>query len=116
VLKKPGKENYQEPGAWRPIALPNTIGKAIEKAFARRLRDMAETKKMLPESQIGGQRRRGTKSALKLLTKQIHIVWGTEQNVVTLLSLNILGAFDTVDPIRLQNTLKVRGVPLWMVR
>ena len=30
VLRKPGKPNYSDPGAWRPIALLNTIGKVLE--------------------------------------------------------------------------------------
>jgi hypothetical protein len=77
---------------------------------------MAETEEMLPKSQIGGRRGRGTESALELLTEQVHTIWGTGQNVATLLSLDISGAFDTVDPMRLQDTLRARGVPLWMVR
>src|SRR6187402_3869362 len=37
VLRKPGKPSYSEPGAWRPIALLNTIGKLIESLMAKRL-------------------------------------------------------------------------------
>ena len=41
VLQKPGKPAYSEPGAWRPIALLNTIGKLIESLMARRLSQAA---------------------------------------------------------------------------
>lgn len=37
VLRKPNKKSYEEPGAWRPIALLNTIGKLIEAVTAKRL-------------------------------------------------------------------------------
>jgi hypothetical protein len=42
VLRKPGKASYETPGAWRPIALPNTIGKLIEAITAKRIQDVAE--------------------------------------------------------------------------
>ncbi|OJJ88808.1 uncharacterized protein ASPGLDRAFT_91047, partial [Aspergillus glaucus CBS 516.65] len=29
VLRKPGKTDYQNPGAWRPIALLETLGKVV---------------------------------------------------------------------------------------
>ena len=48
VLKKPGKEAYDTAGAWRPIALLNTVGKLIETAMATRLRDLAEKHRLLP--------------------------------------------------------------------
>ena len=37
VLKKPGKPDYSQPKAYRPIALLNTIGKALEKVVADRI-------------------------------------------------------------------------------
>jgi hypothetical protein len=42
VIRKPGKAAYDLPGAWRPIALLNTIGKLVEALTASRLRDAAE--------------------------------------------------------------------------
>ena len=37
ILRKLGKPLYSNPGAWRPIALLNTIGKLIESLMAKRL-------------------------------------------------------------------------------
>jgi hypothetical protein len=51
-----------------------------------------------------------------LLTEQIHTVWGTGKNVATLLSLDISGAFDTVNSTRLLDILRKKGFPGWLVR
>ena len=53
VLRKPGKPNYSDPGAWRPIALLNTTGKIVETVLARRITDLAESHRLLPDSQMG---------------------------------------------------------------
>ena len=47
VLCKPGKPSYSNPGAWRPIALLNTIGKLIKLLMAKRLSQAAEKYKLL---------------------------------------------------------------------
>jgi hypothetical protein len=56
VLRKPGKAAYDVPGAWRPIALLNTIGKLVEGLTANRLRDTAEEHGLLPATQMGARR------------------------------------------------------------
>lgn len=43
VLKKPGKDDYTVPKAYRPIALLNTIGKLIDSIIARRISYITET-------------------------------------------------------------------------
>ena len=47
-LRKPGKDNYTTPKAYRPIALLNTLGKVIELATSLKLRDLAEENNLLP--------------------------------------------------------------------
>jgi hypothetical protein len=37
VLRKPGKDDYTQPKAYRPIALLNTLDKALEAIIANRL-------------------------------------------------------------------------------
>ena len=55
VLKKPGKGSYEEVSMWQPIALLKTIGKVVEKATARRIRDAAEEHSLLPSEQMGAR-------------------------------------------------------------
>lgn len=42
TLKKPKKENYTTPKAWRPIALLNTTGKVLESVIAVKLSYLTE--------------------------------------------------------------------------
>jgi hypothetical protein len=116
TLKKPGKETYAEAGSWRPIALLSVVGKVIEKVTARRISGLAEEHKLLPDTQMGARKGRSTETASELLTEQIHTVWGAGKRVATLLSLDISGAFDTVNPIRLLDTLRKKRLPPWIVR
>jgi retron-type reverse transcriptase len=116
VLRKPGKPDYADPGAWRPIALLSTIGKIFESIMAQRLSGLAEQHKLLPDTQMGNRKNRSTEIALELLVEQIHTIWGSKKHVATVLSLDISGAFDTVNHIRLLDNLQKKQIPLWFVR
>jgi len=116
VLRKPSKPDYSEPGAWRPIALLSTIGKVIETLAARRLSDLAERENLLPDSQMGNRRNRSVETALDLLVSQIYTIWKEDNQVASVLSLDITGAFDTVNHLRLLDNLKKKRVPMWFVR
>ena len=74
VIMKPNKPNNTLAKAYRPIALLNTLGKVLESIIAKRIAVIAETHNLLPESQMGGRRQRSCKTALELLTEQIHTV------------------------------------------
>ena len=115
TLKKPGKDDYTTPKAYRPIALLNTIGKVLEAVIARRITHMAESNNLLPDMQMGARRGRSTESALELLTEQVHTVWGQgNDKVATLLSMDVAGAFDTVSHQRLIHNLRKRKIPKWI--
>jgi exonuclease III len=60
VLRKPGKDNYTVPKAYRPIALLNTTGKIMEAVIAKRLSYLAETHNLLPDTHMGGRKLRST--------------------------------------------------------
>jgi hypothetical protein len=115
-LKKSNKGDYSQVGAWRPIALLSVVGKIAEKVVANRLRNLAEDHNLLPKQQMGGRKQRSTYSALELLTEQVHTAWNSGKIVVSLLSLDISGAFDTVSTRRLLAVLKERRIPLWIIR
>uniref|UniRef100_A0A9Q8PH93 LINE-1 retrotransposable element ORF2 protein n=1 Tax=Passalora fulva TaxID=5499 RepID=A0A9Q8PH93_PASFU len=50
VLRKPQKEDYTQVKSYRPIALLNTLGKALEKLVATRLSEAAEEHSLLPDT------------------------------------------------------------------
>ena len=116
VLWKPSKLDYSNPGAWRPIALLSTLGKVIETLAACRLSSLAERQGLLPDNQMGNRTNRSTETALELLVEQIHTIWKAGNQVASVLSLDIAGAFDTVNHLRLLDNLWKKGVPLWFVR
>ena len=101
VIRKLGKESYAIPKAWRPIALLPTIGKVIETLIAGRLADAVEAAGLLPKAQMGNRPGRSTETAIDLLVAQIRTTWLSKRHVATLLSMDIAGAFDLVNYIRL---------------
>lgn len=115
VLRKPGKPNYSDPGAWRPIALLNTIGKVLETVLTKRVTEIAEINSLLPKCQMGNRKGRSTDTALELLLEQVHTVWGLKK-VASVLSLDIAGAFDTVNHIRLLENLRAKGLPRQLIQ
>jgi hypothetical protein len=65
---------------------------------------------------MGNWKNRSTETALKLLIEQIHTIWSSKKHVAIVLLLDILGAFDSVNHIRLLDNLRKKQVPLWFVR
>ena len=116
VLKKPKKADYSEPKAYRPIALLDTLGKALETVISKRLSDIAEKSRLLPDQQMGARKGRSVETALETITDSIHTVWnqGTD-NVASLLSLDVAGAFDNVSHERLLYNLRKKGIPTQIV-
>ena len=74
VLRKLNKEDYAQPKAYRSIALLNTLDKALESIIAVRINYLTEFNALLSKEQMGERQARSTKSALELLTEQIHTV------------------------------------------
>jgi len=62
---------YDQPKAFRPIVLLNTLGKLIEKVIAERLQFMVASNDFIHLSQLGGLKFKSTTDASVAL---IHIV------------------------------------------
>lgn len=117
ALRKEGKKDYSLPGAYRPIALENTLAKLTEKALANRITDAAEEHHLLPWNQMGGRRDRSTHSAIGLITACVERAWQARPScVVSMLSLDIAGAFDNVPHNTLLDILTKKGFPEWLVK
>ncbi|EAQ83172.1 hypothetical protein CHGG_10990 [Chaetomium globosum CBS 148.51] len=116
VLPKPGKAPpvYQTPGGYRPIALLPTLGKLIESVVATKVTLAAEANGLLPDEQMGNRAHRSTELAVRLVVAQVQEAW-RQKGAASLLQLDILGAFDTVNHTRLLATLREMGYPRWLV-
>lgn len=53
VIQKPGKPDYVIPKAYCPIALLNTLGKALEFVLEKRITNLAKTHQLLPSNHLG---------------------------------------------------------------
>ena len=108
VIRKPGKPDYTDPKAYRPIALLSTIGKALESVIARRLSYLVEHYNLLPKNHIGGRRGRSCELAIHLLLEETHNAWRDGSRVASGLALDVSSAFDNVNHTRLIHDLRKR--------
>ncbi|KAJ3529987.1 hypothetical protein NM208_g9523 [Fusarium decemcellulare] len=131
ILRKLGKDTYQNPRSWRPIALLSAIGKLLEKIIANRLKDLALNHNLLPDTQFGLPGK-CTTTALQFLLDPVYQAWTGKKVPIrrvkkrwkkwvlkkmkaTLVGLDIKGAFDHVDRTELLKALIEKGVPDWLV-
>jgi hypothetical protein len=92
-LKEPGKGDYSAPGAWRPIALFNTLWKVLEGVIARQILTLSEEDSIVPAQHMGTCPGRSIDTALNFLVQQIYATWQNKDDVATLLSIDMTGAF-----------------------
>jgi len=110
MLRKPGKPSYEEPKAYRPIALLNTLGKLFSSIMADNLSHYCETREVFPKSQFGGRPSRSTSDSMLLLTHTIKEAW-RRKKVASILFLDVQGAFPNVVKEVLIHNMRLRGVP-----
>lgn len=115
IIRKHGKGNYSEPGAYRPIALLSCISKIFESVLTRRLAYWAETNKVLAEGHTGGRRQHSTDDAFIMLTTWIKHKW-RQGFIVSGLFLDVKSAYPSVHTERLIHTLREQECPEYLVR
>ena len=107
VLRKPGDRDYQFAKSYRPVALLNTIAKFLESIIARRISYAVEEEDLLPKTHLGGRRGISTDHAIQIMIDRIRTAWGKGQTV-SLLTLDVSGAYDYVSHTRLIHNLRKR--------
>ncbi|GIZ44655.1 hypothetical protein CKM354_000785200 [Cercospora kikuchii] len=115
ALRKPGKADYTVPKAYRPISLLPTISKGLECIVATRLSYLAERYSLLPDNHFGARKQRSSEQALDILVEKISEAWRGNR-VLSLVTLDVQGAFNGVHPAILERRLGERGVPSKIVR
>ncbi len=115
-LKKSNKSNYTNFKTYKFIALFNILNKTLKSIIVNQISNLAETHKLLFETQMSERRRKACETTLKFLTKQIHIVWNMNKNkMTTLLSLNVIDAYDHVSRERLIHNLRKKRISNWII-
>ena len=115
VLRKPGKKHYTVAAAYRPIALLNTLGKILEGVIAETISKAVQEHQLLPSTQMGVRPKHSTLTALTLITEAVQEAWKKDPNaVISMLNLDLEGAFDKVVYSRLIHNLRMRRIPRWI--
>jgi hypothetical protein len=114
VLRKPGKPCYEIPKAYRPIALISTTAKVLTSIVAENLSHLVEKHRLLPRNHFGGRPGRSTADAINYLVHKICETWRTNK-VVSVLFLDVEGAFPNTVTAKLIHNLKQRRIPTSIV-
>jgi hypothetical protein len=111
ILKKSKKKNYTDVKTYKSIVLLNTFDKILKSMIAQRINDLTKIHDFLFVCQINERKNRSCETILKLLTKQIHMIWNmSKDKITTLLSMNVIDAYDHVSRERLLHNLKKRRI------
>jgi hypothetical protein len=105
VLRKAAPRDFRLPKSYRPIALLSTLGKILESIIASRVSWALEEHGLLPKGHLGGRKGVSVDHALQLILDEIYHAWGRGFKVSMLL-LDISGAFDNVSHQRLIHNLR----------
>jgi hypothetical protein len=93
-LIKPGKENCNDASKYRPISLLNIRGKVIEKMLTNRIMHSPYSNDLLNQNQFGFSLQKSTTVAA-MAAKDFIEETLTKGQIVTLVSLDVKGAFDS---------------------
>ncbi|TXC06456.1 hypothetical protein FocTR4_00010719 [Fusarium oxysporum f. sp. cubense] len=129
MLPKSGKDSYETVNSWRPIALLSCLGKLFERILADRLKKFVIDHDLLPETQYGAPGK-STTHTIQSIIGVIHKAWSRKRSKnlkkrskltrkkVTMMGLDVSGAYNRVDPALLLQMLADLGVPesfLWIM-
>ncbi|CAD7067500.1 unnamed protein product, partial [Tilletia caries] len=117
VMRKGGNRDPSLARSYRLIALLPVLGKVLEKIVASRVTWMAQERGVVPWTQFGGVPHRSTTDAGVALVHDVHAGWAQSTRLTTsVLTFDIVGAFDNPDPGRLIRLLWKSGFPAPLVR
>ena len=110
VLRKPGKPSYENPKAYQPIALLNTMGKLFSTITTDEISYFCKTRDLFPPNQFRRRPARTTMDSMLLMTHMIKEAW-RNRKVASALFLDVQGAFPNVVKEVLLHNMRTQGVP-----
>jgi Reverse transcriptase (RNA-dependent DNA polymerase) len=114
ILRKPGKPSYKVPKAYHPIALLCTMAKVLTSIVSENLISIAK-QQLLPDMHFSRRPCRSTTDVVHLLIHQVKEAW-RKGKVVSILFLDIEGAFPNTVTDQLLHNMKKRRVPNQIVK
>ena len=115
ILRKNGKPDYRVPKAYRPIALLCIFTRILEGLMAKRLSHLSETRGLFEDNQNGFRKNRQTADGLVELKKSIVKNW-SQKRVTSGCSLDMRGAYDSIDHDLLVEKLEIMGLPSYITK
>ena len=110
VLQKPGKPDYTEATAWRPIVLSNGMARLLNGCKTEDLVLMCKKTGILPPNHFGGRPGRATTDSVHMLVKTVKDAWRRGE-VALLLCLDVKAAFPSTAVNVLLHKMRLCGVP-----
>jgi hypothetical protein len=101
------KDNYKVVNSYRAIAPLNKIGKAMEGVIASSISYLLDSQNLLPQNHLGSRKGISCEVALHSVVAKVHDTWAVGDRV-TLVSLDVQGAFDFVSHPRILHSLRKR--------
>lgn len=112
IMVRKSLKPANSPTSWRPLALLSCLGKVLEKIVALRMQKALMAKpELLPARQFGC---RTTSEALEYMLDKVYSAWAMGK-FVTIMGLDISGAYDNVWRQALLQSLANKGFPSWIV-
>ncbi|EED13497.1 reverse transcriptase, putative [Talaromyces stipitatus ATCC 10500] len=113
VLRKAGQDrDYHTPQAYRPVvmgvALLNTLSKFLKAIIARRISYAMEAEGLLVKGHLGGRKGISTDHAIQIILDRMRRAWGEGFEVVSMLLLDVSGAYDNAHHLRLLHNMRKR--------
>ncbi|TQV90123.1 endonuclease/reverse transcriptase [Cordyceps javanica] len=115
MIPKSNKRDLSDVSSWRPISLLSCLSKGLERVIARRMAHAALKNGILHPSQAGALPKR---SAVDIVTS---LVYDIEKalaagKVATLVTADVMGAFDAILRNRMVLCLRQQGWPDFLIR
>lgn len=114
MLDKPDKDDYTQPGSYRPIALINTLAKVFEKTITPYMSQIAEAHQVLHSGHYGARPGRLSQEALIRLVSWIKAHWRAGR-IVGAIFADVTSAFPSIHHPRMIHTLETQGFPLELI-
>jgi hypothetical protein len=109
VVPKPGKSDYTQAKAYRPISLLECPGRVLERVLANRMNVDVLRHNVLPMTQFSRCYNSATDAALSLKQKAASCIQGGRVGLAIL--FDISGFFDSLSPTIMATTLRSLGFP-----
>jgi hypothetical protein len=116
ISKKTKKDDYIISKMYQLIIFLNIKNKIMKSIMNKQIAWLTKTHQLFLDFHIKCRKNKSIESTLKLFTKQMHIIWNKNTNqIVILLSLDVIEAFDTISHERLIHNLRKRRISKWEI-